>query len=64
MPINLNKIKIWIIIINININQYMKIFLSDISPFYSFEILINQSYSILMRRKQHCFYLYIFNDKK
>lgn len=26
MPINLNKIKIWIIIINININQYMKIF--------------------------------------
>lgn len=54
MPINLNKIKIWIIIINININQYMKIFLSDISPFYN-----ESTYSILMRRKQHCFYLYI-----
>lgn len=38
MPINLNKIKIWIIIINININKYMKIFLSDISPFYNNEI--------------------------
>lgn len=37
MFINLNKIKIWIIIINININKYMKIFLSDILLFYNNE---------------------------